>query len=100
MTFSSPAEKCPLQGRLLINRKYKFLWLKQASIDRLLLIIRSNHLVCHLNQSIILPKWAMRDKRFADRIVGITNWFIQKTRNKLEMMENGWNESSRHPDTG
>jgi hypothetical protein len=45
---------------------------------------RSYHPASRLNQSGILPKRTMRDKRFADRIAPIRSWFRKKSELKPE----------------
>jgi len=40
--------------------------------------ILSNHFIPRSDQSLILPKQAMRDKRFADRIAAICTGFYRK----------------------
>jgi hypothetical protein len=40
---------------------------------------RSNHPVPHLDQSFILPKRTMRNKRFADRIAMLHTDFCRKS---------------------
>ncbi len=52
----------------------------------------------HPNQSLILPKRAMRDKRFADRIACISTDFSKKISFQRELTENYRDESNK--DTG
>ena len=48
--------------------------------------ISNNHPMPHLNQSPMLPKRTMRNKRFADRIAHIKYRFLHKTGFEFELM--------------
>jgi hypothetical protein len=79
MTFSSPAEKCPKQGRLLIDQEIKNLMVKTGIEQQGFCNISNIHPMPHLNQSSMLPKRTMRNKRFADRIAHISTGFCIKS---------------------
>jgi hypothetical protein len=75
MTLSSPTEKRPTLGLLLINQEIQILMLKTGIEQQRACHMRSNHPVPHLMQSAILPNQTMRNKRFADRIAPISTRF-------------------------
>ena len=59
--------------------------------------ISSNHPMPHLNQSPMLPKRTMRNKRFADRIAHISTGFCIKPVSSSNWWKNDRYESSREP---
>jgi hypothetical protein len=69
----------PQTGTTTRNQEIRILIAKAGIGQQGTCNIRSDHPVPHLNQSLILPKQTMRDKRFADRIATISTGFCRKS---------------------